>query len=189
MVSTNLKVRRFVPTARRSVTSLKALAAARLRLHLPRSFRPCKKVSPDCGLTGTLPAYNAKWWQVVTHNIRIRLGYASSFLAFNLKTWNSLDDETKALFKRELPKLEEEMWVATAKNDQRGMDRNASGPCKDSSGKDLLTGGMIPIEPTDADKAKLKEVVENFVLKRWAKRCGTQKCVMIGMPPLVRFPV
>ena len=46
-----------------------------------------------------------------------------------------------------------------------------------SSGKDLPTGGMIPIEPTDADKAKLKEVVENFVLKRWAKRCGTQKCV------------
>ena len=46
MVSTNLKVRRFVPTARRSVTSLKALAAARLRLHLPRSFRHCKKVSP-----------------------------------------------------------------------------------------------------------------------------------------------
>ena len=131
----------------------------------------------DCGLTGTLPAYNAKWWQVVTHNIRIRLGYASSFLAFNLKTWNSLDDETKALFKRELPKLEEEMWVATAKNDQRGMDCNASGPCKDSSGKDLPTGGMMPIEPTDADKAKLKEVVENFVLKRWAKRCGTQKCV------------
>ena len=38
----------------------------------------------DCGLTGTLPAYNAKWWQVVTHNIRIRLGYASSFLAMNM---------------------------------------------------------------------------------------------------------
>ena len=123
-----LKVRRFVPIARHSVTSSKALAAARLRLHLPRSFGLQKGVA-DCGLTGTLPAYNAKWWQVVTHNIRIRLGYASSFLAFNLKTWNSLDDETKALFKRELPKLEEEMWVATAKNDQRGMDCNASGPC------------------------------------------------------------
>lgn len=126
----------------------------------------------DCGLTGTLPAYNAKWWQVVTHNIRIRLGYASSFLAMNLKTWNGLDAETKALFEKELPKLEEEMWVATAKNDQRGMDCNASGPC------DLGDpGGMIPIEPSDADKNKLKSIVEDFVLKRWAKRCGTQKCV------------
>jgi hypothetical protein len=58
------------------------------------------------------------------------------------------------------------------------MDCNASGPCKNPSGtKDLPTGGMIPIEPTDKDKAILKDVVENFVLKRWAKRCGTQKCV------------
>jgi peroxiredoxin len=36
---------------------------------------------------------------------------------------------------------------------------------------------MIPIEPTAADKKMLKSIVENFVLKRWAKRCGTQKCV------------
>ena len=134
----------------------------------------------DCGLTGTLPAYNAKWWQVVTHNIRIRLGYASSFLAMNHKVWDGLDKDTQNLFLTELPKLEKEMWDATAKNDQRGMDCNASGPCKDSAGKDLPTGGMVPIEPTDADKAKLKEVVEQFVLKRWAKRCGTQKCVDEG---------
>jgi TRAP-type C4-dicarboxylate transport system substrate-binding protein len=125
----------------------------------------------DCGLTGTLPAYNAKWYQVVTHNIRIRLGYASSFLAMNMKVWKSLDADTKGLLTKELAKLEEEMWVATAKNDQRGMDCNASGPC------DGATGGMIPIEPTMADKKMLKSVVEDFVLKRWAKRCGTQTCV------------
>ena len=126
----------------------------------------------DCGLTGTLPAYNAKWWQVVTHNIRIRLGYASSFLAMNIDVWNSLSPETQAFFQEHLATLEEEMWVATAANDQRGMDCNASGPCDVGE-----PGGMVPIEPTDADKAKLKEVVENFVLKRWANRCGTQQCV------------
>ena len=125
----------------------------------------------DCGLTGTLPAYNAKWYQVVTHNIRIRLGYASSFLAMNMKLWDGLDADTKALFNTELPKLEKAMWVATATNDQKGMDCNASGPC------DGPTGGMIPIEPTAADKIMLKSIVENFVLKRWAKRCGTKKCV------------
>jgi TRAP-type C4-dicarboxylate transport system substrate-binding protein len=125
----------------------------------------------DCGLTGTLPAYNAKWWQVVTHNIRIRLGYASSFLAMNLRKWNSLDKETQDFFIKNLKPLEEEMWAATAVNDQRGMDCNAQGPCDDQ------TGNMTAIEPTEADKAKLKDVVENFVLKRWAKRCGTQKCV------------
>jgi hypothetical protein len=36
---------------------------------------------------------------------------------------------------------------------------------------------MTPIEPNAADKAKLKDVAENVVVKRWAKRCGTQTCI------------
>jgi hypothetical protein len=36
---------------------------------------------------------------------------------------------------------------------------------------------MTPIEIKGADKDKLKDVVENVVVARWAKRCGTQKCV------------
>lgn len=126
----------------------------------------------DCGITGILPAYNAKWWQVVSHNIRVRLGYASSFLAMNMDVWNSLDADTKRFFETELPKLEEEMWVATAKNNQIGLDCNAAGPC--ALGE---PGGMTPVEPTAEDKALLKKVSLEFVVKRWAKRCGTQKCV------------
>jgi TRAP-type C4-dicarboxylate transport system substrate-binding protein len=126
----------------------------------------------DCGLTGTLPAYNAKWWQVVTHNIRVRLGYATTFLAINLKTWNSLTPAAQELLQDELAKVEEAMWVATAKNDQRGMDCNAAGPC------DLgEPGGMVPVEISDADKDRLKTIVRDFVVKGWADRCGTQKCV------------
>jgi TRAP-type C4-dicarboxylate transport system substrate-binding protein len=126
----------------------------------------------DCGLTGTLPAYNAKWWQVVTHNVRIRLGYASSVLAMNLKVWNGLNAETKAFFKKNIGELEEQMWASTQANDDDGMACNANGPCPRGP-----VGGMTVIEPSAADKAKLKDVVEKFVLKRWAKRCGTQKCV------------
>ncbi len=126
----------------------------------------------DCGLTGTLPAYNAKWWQVVTHNIRIRLGYASSALVMGISTWDSLTPDAQNVIMAELKKLEEEMWEATAANDQRGMDCNASGPC------DLgEPGGMTPIEVSDADRDKLKQVVTDFVVKRWAERCGTQQCV------------
>jgi len=126
----------------------------------------------DCGVTGTLPAYNAKWWQVVTHNIRVRLGYASSFLAMNNKAWNSLGAEGQKLMSDQMSPLYDAMWKATRVNDQRGMDCNAQGPC--DLGK---PGNMTPIEIEGADKDKLKDVVENVVVARWAKRCGTQKCV------------
>ena len=121
----------------------------------------------DCGITGTEPAYNAKWWQVVTHNIRVRLGYAATVVAINADTWNSLNDDTRKLITTEIAKLEDQIWVATKKADKMGMDCNASGPC--TLGQ---PGGMIPVEPNAADKVALQKIVQDYVVKRWAKRCG-----------------
>ncbi|MBC6427772.1 MAG: TRAP transporter substrate-binding protein [Cellvibrionales bacterium] len=123
----------------------------------------------DCGITGTLPAYNAKWYQVVTHNVRLRVGYVSSFMAVNGRVWDSLSPAQQQLLERETAALEEKMWQATAANDQRGMDCNAAGPC------DLgEPGGMLPIEPTAADQATLRRILDDYVLKRWAQRCGPE---------------
>lgn len=125
----------------------------------------------DCGITGTGPAYRAKWWQVVTHNIRVRIGYGATFMAMNMKVWQSLPKDTQDLIQQQANKLEEQMWAATKKEDQEGMDCNASGPC--ALGK---PGGMTPVIPAAADKALLQKVVQDHVLKNFAKRCG-KKCV------------
>ncbi len=124
----------------------------------------------DCGITGTMPAYNAKWWQVVTHNIRVRVGYAATFTAINLDTWNSLNAETQNLIQDEAKKLEDEIWAFENSLDQKGMDCNAAGPCDKGE-----PGGMVPITPSAADQAMLADIAENVVLKRWAERCG-QAC-------------
>ena len=121
----------------------------------------------DCGITGTEPAYNAKWWQVVTHNIRVRLGYAATVLAMNMDTWNSLDATTQELMTAQIAELEDQIWTATKIADKQGMDCNASGPCPMGE-----PGGMVPVEPNAADQAQLREIVENYVVKRWAERCG-----------------
>ena len=121
----------------------------------------------DCGITGTMPAYNAKWYQVVTHNIRVRVGYAATFTAINMDTWKSLNTDTQNLILSEAKKMEDEIWAFTTTLDQLGMDCNASGPC--SAGE---TGNMVPITPSAADQAMLQDLAENVVLKRWAERCG-----------------
>jgi len=123
----------------------------------------------DCGITGTMPAYNAKWWQVVTHNIRVRVGYAATFTAINLDTWNGFNKETQDLIMAEAKKLEDEIWAFESSLDQLGMDCNASGPC--SKGE---VGGMVPITPSAEDQAMLADIAQNVVLKRWAKRCGKE---------------
>jgi TRAP-type C4-dicarboxylate transport system substrate-binding protein len=121
----------------------------------------------DCGITGTEPAYNAKWWQVANTNIRSRIGYAATFLAINKDTWASLSPETQELIKQKAAEVEAGMWEATAVSEQVGMDCNASGPCPLGD-----PGGMTPIELSPEDEAKLSDVVENVVLKRFVERCG-----------------
>ncbi len=124
----------------------------------------------DCGITGTMPAYNAKWWQVVTHNIRVRVGYAATFTAINMDVWNDFNKETQDLILAEGKKLEDEIWAFEQSLDQKGMDCNAAGPCDKGD-----PGGMVPITPSGEDQTMLKDIALNVVLKRWAKRCG-KKC-------------
>ncbi len=126
----------------------------------------------DCGTTGTMPAYSAKWGQVVTHNIRVRLGYAATVMAMNQNTWKSLNADTQKVISEQANILEDQMWEATAAEDQAGMDCNAAGPCERGD-----PAGMVPIEPSAEDEAMLKSIVENYTLKRWSERCG-KECAM-----------
>lgn len=121
----------------------------------------------DCGITGTEPAYNAKWWQVANTNIRTRIGYSATFLAINKDTWGSLSPETQELIRTNAAEVEDQMWESTIEADQRGMDCNADGPCPLGE-----PGGMTPVEMSAEDEAKLKDVIENVVLKRFVDRCG-----------------
>ena len=126
----------------------------------------------DCGITGTLPAYDAKWWQVVTHNIQVKLGYAASFMAINNDTWNELTPDAQQLLLDESAKLEKEFWTATANMEEVALRCNTEGPCERGE-----PGGMVIVAPGEEDKAEVKRILEDVVAARWAKRCGTQQCV------------
>jgi TRAP-type C4-dicarboxylate transport system substrate-binding protein len=146
---------------------IEGLGASAVTIAFAEVVPALQKGVADCGITGTMPAYNAKWWQVVTHNVRVRLGYAATFTAMNMNTWKSLSADSQKLISSEIGKLEDEQWIATKKADQIGMDCNASGPCPKGE-----PGGMVAIEPSAADNAQVQSIVQNFVLKRWAGRCG-----------------
>ena len=88
-------------------------------------------------------------------------------MAVNGDTWASLSDETKSLIKASAAKVENEIWDSIEKNDATALACNASGPCPWGE-----PGGMTPVVPSAEDQANVKSIVENFVLKRFAERCG-----------------
>lgn len=127
----------------------------------------------DCGVTGSMPAYQAKWWQVADHAYLMKLGYTVTFAALNLGTWNRMSPETKAFVEKQMKAFEDSAWKNNIAEDQMGIICNTGvgGDC--SEGK---AAGMKKVEPSAADDAVRKKVLEDVVLKRWADRCGAE-CV------------
>ncbi len=126
----------------------------------------------DCGITGTLPAYDAKWREVVTHIYRAGLGWGLAFVAINKRKWESLDKPTQEFLTKQFADFEEKAFIGVKENDAQGFICNTGKGGKCRFGE---PGSMTLVEPDAADKAKIKEVAVNYVLSSWAKRCG-EKC-------------
>ena len=57
---------------------IEGLGASAVTIAFAEVVPALQKGVADCGITGTTPAYNAKWWQVANTNIRVRFGYAAN---------------------------------------------------------------------------------------------------------------
>lgn len=122
----------------------------------------------DCGITGTLPAYDAKWREVVTHIYKLGLGWGPSFVAMNKRRYDGLDAASKEFLTKEMAAYEERVWAATKENDEQGFACNTgNGKCRFGE-----PGKMTLVDPSAEDKKRLKAAVEANVLTAWAKRCS-----------------
>lgn len=122
----------------------------------------------DCGITGTMSAYKAKWHQVATHAYTLRVGWGLAFGAMNMDKWNSMGAEKQALLQKELALLTDQMWAETATEDDVAISCITGGKC-DIGEK----GAMKLVEPSAADLAQRDTVATDVVLARWAERCGS----------------
>lgn len=151
---------------------IEGLGASAVTLPFAEVVPALQKGVADCGATGVMPAYNAKWYQVVTHNVRVNIGFAATFLAINFKTWDALSADTQKLMEEEAAKVEDAIWKGTEALNEEAALCNTDGPC--SKGE---PGGMVAVELNDEDNELVKVAVNDFVLKRWAERCG-KECAM-----------
>ena len=122
----------------------------------------------DCGITGSMPGYKAKWPEVVNTLFRLPVGYTVGVWVVNLNTWNKLNKDTQALLEKQMKALEEKSWKTIAAESDEGIACNTgSGPC--SVGP---AGKVKLVVPSAADVAAREKALNDTVLPRWAKRCG-----------------
>jgi TRAP-type C4-dicarboxylate transport system substrate-binding protein len=121
----------------------------------------------DCGVTGVLSAYQAKWWQVTDSYLSVPLGFGTVVVAANRDFWDALSPEAQALLERQVAELEGKVMAGSAAEDENGIACYSDGPCELGE-----PGNNAAIELDADDKAKIQEVVNNYVLSRFAERCG-----------------
>ncbi|MDF1720353.1 MAG: TRAP transporter substrate-binding protein [Minwuia sp.] len=123
----------------------------------------------DCGITGTMAAYQAKWHQVATHAFTLRVGWGLAFGAMNMNKWNSMSADQQALLTKEIATLTDEMWANTAAEDTIAVSCITGGKCDIGE-----PGAMVLVKPSASDIALRDKIANEVVLARWAERCGAE---------------
>ena len=147
---------------------VKALGGSAVTIPFGEVVPALEKGVVDCGITGTLPGYQAKWPEVVKTVVDVSLGYTAGFVAVNLNSWNKLSKPTQEFMLAQFKKVEDASWASVEADTKEGIACNTgNGTCSVGTPAKLKL-----VAPSEADRAAVKKALNDVVLSEWAKRCG-----------------
>ncbi len=147
-----------------------ALGASSVTIGFGEVMSALQKDIIECAITGTMPAYKAKWHEVTNTLFRLPVGFTVGFLVANLTTWNKLSADTRALIEKEVKSLEERSWKSTQAETEEGVYcTTGTGGCPAGP-----AGKLKLSKPSAADLKARDKALNETVLKSWAKRCGIE---------------
>ena len=124
----------------------------------------------DCAITGTMSGNTIGLDKVTTHVHPMAISWGLSLFTANGSAWNALPADLKELLKRELPRVEREVWDESERETADGLACDVGAPeCK--AGR---SGHMTMVPSSPADERLRREIFAATVLPRWLQRCGPQ---------------
>lgn len=149
----------------------KALGASTVTIPFGEVVPALEKGVVDCGITGSMPGYQAKWTEVTKTVVDMSLGYTAGFWAINLNTWNKLNKDTQTAMTAEFKKLEDMSWAIVESESKEGF------ACLTGQGGTCSVGPAAKLKylkASEADVAARTKALNEVVLPEWAKRCGPE---------------
>ena len=128
----------------------------------------------QCAITGAMSG-NALGLHKVTQSLyTMPLSWGIAVFGANTDAWNALPPELQALLRRELPKLEAEVWRESERDTGHGIACNTGADACTSGSK----GAMVEARPSSVDEKRRREIFAGSVLPKWLQRCG-RTCVEV----------
>lgn len=122
----------------------------------------------ECAITGTMSANTIGLPEVTTHMHTMAINWGLSVFGANLGAWNALPPEVRTTLKRELPKLEQAIWLEAERETREGIACN-TGAAGCTQGRKYQ---MTAVTPSTTDDARRRAIFSGTVLSRWVHRCG-----------------
>ena len=123
----------------------------------------------DCAITGTMSGNTIGLDQVTSQIHTMAITWGLSVFVAHGATWRALPEDLRALLKRELPRLERDIWAESERETDEGIACNIG----DASCKGGRPGKMSAVHPGPAEQLLRREILKSTVLPRWLQRCGT----------------
>ena len=122
----------------------------------------------DCAITGTMSGNTIGLHTVTSHVHTMAVSWGLAVFGANGATWQALVPEQQALLRREVQRLERNIWAESERETGEGLACNTSAPgCKGGS-----LGHMTQVQTSAADEQRRREILVQTVLPRWIQRCG-----------------
>lgn len=122
----------------------------------------------DCGITGTMPGYKAKWTEVVDTLFRLPVGYTIGTWVVNASVWGKLSKDTQAFLQKQMKAHEDKAWKVIEDETEEGVACDTgSGACSVGA-----PGKLKLVKPSETDLKAREKALNEVVLVNWAKRYG-----------------
>ncbi len=128
----------------------------------------------DCAITGSMSGNTIGLHEATGHLHTMVVGWGVAAFLANGAAWDALPKDLQSLLRRELPKLEQAIWLEAENESRDGIACN-TGAAECAGGR---KGRMSEVRASSADAAKRREILVNSVLPAWHKRCGPP-CVQV----------
>jgi TRAP-type C4-dicarboxylate transport system substrate-binding protein len=124
----------------------------------------------DCAITGTMSANTIGLHEVMSHMHTMPVNWGVAAFVANRAAWNALSKDLRDLLRRELPRLEQSIWVEAENETRDGIACN-TGAATCSGGK---KGRLVEVAASVPDDVKRRAILVGNVLPGFLKRCGPQ---------------
>ena len=181
------KVRTFAPSQNDLMGDLGAQSVS---IGFPEVYPALATGVADCAITAALSGNAAKWPEVTRTMYDLPVSWGTGGYFVNLRWWNAQTPEVRVFLEGVYAQITEQEWQLGADGSAAGVACNIGNAADCKLGTLVTKNPMTVVEPSEADKATLRRVLETVVIPRWVKRCGKPECATEfnqSVAPIVGF--